>query len=869
MIRKSLLLALFCIVWGSFFAEASEVNRKKKKQEKTTETSSEKKKKRTNYDDFLAEKDRKEVKGVMTLHMVKEKLYLEIPMEFLEREMLLGSTISKISDNGEALVGQKVVDPILVVFELGDSTTQVLMRKVAVEKVAGKNDRNIAEALKYSNTSTIIDRFTLKTFNNDTTTVVFDVTPLFGREKPYLGGLDPYSANTYGGYGKRTEQFQAALSRVMSFKAFEDNITVRSQLCYKSTVRAGATVVHKDLPVTVEATRTLLVLGKDEMRPRIADPRIGIFWNYRTRFSTENIGSDYLFYTNRWRVEPEDLAAYEQGQAVKVKKPIVFYIDNNFPEAWKPAVRNAVLAWNKPFEKIRLLNAIEVKDFPTPEEDPEFDPDNLKYSCIRYAPIPVQNAMGPSWIDPRTGEIINASVFVYHDIARLINHWRFVQTAAVDEEVRTKVLPKHIFDESLSYVIRHEIGHCLGFMHNMSASASVPTDSLRSPSYTQKHGTTPCIMDYARFNYVAQPGDKEKGVRLTPPEFGEYDYFLVQWLYQPIAGTSSAEDELPVLRKWLSEKSGNPVYKYGKQQIYQNLDPSAQAEDLGDDPVKASRYGVKNLQYIMGNFDNWLKGQDEDYSHRESLYYSMANQFLGYMKNLLQNVGGIYMQEKFEGDLCKSYESVPKKRQIVALRMVLKELNTLEWMNPEVVKNFGLSLKVTTLIQKMLSEELFKQFNRVYLSALKAEDPFTVKNYLEMLFKAGWDCASAGRMPNDFERLMQGEFIKSCFHNTGFKEDKRQYRPWITDPTYKRILQIGMQNNTCTCGQEYDLQVNPVAGMGYDSNIQAELKPYLNDVFYEYLLKAQAAAKANYNHSSMEVRMYYRTILKQINDVVK
>lgn len=868
MTKKLLLLVLFCVALGSFFAEASNVSKKRKKQEKITETKSEKKKK-SNYDDFLADKDRKEAKGVMTLHWVKEKLFLEMPMEFLGREMLLGSTISKISDNGEALVGQKVVDPLLVVFELGDSTNQVLMRKVAVEKVAGESDANIACALKYSNTSTIIDRFVLRTYNNDTTTVVFDVTPLFGREKTYLGGLDPYSSNTYGGYGKRTEQFQAALSRIMSFKAFEDNISVRSQLCYKSSVRVGATMVHKDLPVTVEATRTLLVLGEEEMRPRIADPRIGIFWNYRTRFSTENIGSDYLFYTNRWRVEPEDPIAYEQGRAVKVKKPIVFYIDNNFPEAWKPAIREAVLSWNKPFEEIRLLNAIEVKDFPTKEEDPNFDPDNLKYSCIRYAPLPVQNAMGPSWIDPRTGEIINASIFVYHDIARLINQWRFVQTAAVDEEVRTKVLPKHIFDESLSYVVRHEVGHCLGFMHNMSASAAVPTDSLRSPSYTQKNGTTPCIMDYARFNYVAQPGDKEKGVRLTPPEFGEYDYFLVKWLYQPIAGTRTPAEELPVLRKMLSEKSGNPIYKYGKQQIYQTLDPSAQSEDLGDDPVKASRYGVKNLRYIMDNFDSWLKGQDDDFSYREGIYYSMINQFLGYMKNLLQNVGGIYMQEKFEGDFCKSYESVPRERQIAALNMLLKEVNALDWMNPEVVKNFELSLDVRPLIQKMLVEELFKQFNRIYLSSMKSDAPFTVRDYLDILFKAGWNCASSGRMPNNFEKLIQGEFVKACLHNTGLKPDDKKYGKWITDPVYKQISNLVLQEDICGCGKERHGQMDPVAGMGYDSDIQVELKPYLNDVFYEYLLKAQAAAKANYNNASVKTRMYYRVMLKQINDIVE
>lgn len=862
--RTSLLFMFLCAGLLCLSIDTAAEGKKKKEKGKSKEQSAQavKKKKTTLYDDFIGNKARQEAKGVMTLHMLDGKLFIEMPVKLLGREMLLGSTISKISNNGEALVGQKVVDPLLVSFEMGDSTTQVLLKQVAVEKIAGENDVNIAKSLQLSNISTIIDRFTLKTFNNDSTTILFDVTPLFGREKTYLGGLDPYSVNTYGGYGKRTESFQGSLSYITGYKSFDDNIVVKSQLCYKSTVRIGAGLLHKDLPVTVEATRTLLLLNEDQMRPRIADPRIGIFWNYRTKFSTENIGSEYLFYTNRWRVEPKDITAYNAGQTVEVKKPIVFYLDNNFPEEWKPAIRAAVTSWNKPFEKIRLKNAVMVKDFPTAEEDPEFDPDNLKYSCIRYAPIPVENAMGPSWIDPRTGEIINASIFVYHDIARLINHWRFVQTAAVDEEVRTKVLPKHIFDESLNYIVRHEVGHCLGFMHNMSASASVPTDSLRSPSYTQKTGTTPCIMDYARFNYVAQPGDKEKGVKLTPPEFGEYDYFLVKWLYEPIANTANPEDEVPTLRKMLSEKSGNPVYKYGKQQIYQNTDPSSQTEDLGDDAVKASQYGLKNLRYIMKNFDQWLKGQDDDYTHREGLYYSMLNQYLQYMAHLSQNVGGIYMQEKFEGDACKSYESVPRKKQEAAISLMLKELNDVAWLEPEVTKNFSLTTALPKDIQKMMTTTLFNNFNRIYLSSMKSKEPFTVNDYLNKLYVAGWDCAVKGQMPNHFEKLIQEQFVLSCFNGSGLKPiEKRNYR--ITNlqssPELKKLQELQ---------DVIDRPMNPVAGMMYDSNIEAELNPYLKDVFYNYLTKVRSVVKANYNHSSLETRMYYRTLLKQIDDVL-
>ena len=224
-----------------------------------------------------------------------------------------------------------------------------------------------------------------------------------------------------------------------------------------------------------------------------------------------------------------------------------FYIDNTFPEKWKPYLREGVTQWNELFEQIGFKDVVAAKDFPT--DDPEFDPDNIKYSCVRYAPSSIENAMGPSWVDPRSGEILNASVYLYHNVIKLISNWLFVQTAQADKDVRTVNIPDEMVGDALRYVLSHEIGHCLGFMHNMGASSTFPVDSLRSPEFTQKYGTTPSIMDYARFNYVAQPGDKERGVKLTPPRFGEYDKYLIKWTYTPVFNVNSAEEEAIITGK--------------------------------------------------------------------------------------------------------------------------------------------------------------------------------------------------------------------------------------------------------------------------------------------------------------------------------
>ena len=565
-------------------SSAAIIWKKKGKKEEKVEV-----KKETPYEKFFKGKKCETVKGLIILHKMDNKIYFELPLSLLGKDMLIGSTVTEITNNGFANVGEKPHEPMHVMFTRTDST--INLRQVTCAYMS--KDRNLQERIKTSMMPAIIENLAIKAYSPDSTAVVIDMTNFLLSDNEQLNPFSAYAPVTWSGAWIEKE-FKRNNSQIAKIKAFDDNVSVQSSLTYSVSLRDKRSYYWYKEPFTAVMTRTFLLLPEEPMRPRLADPRINIFWQGYSEFSNEGNGMKPLYYANRWRLEPKDEAAYRRGELVEPKKPIVFYIDNAFPEMWKPYMKYAVEVWQKAFENIGFKNAIIAKDFPT--DDPEFDPDNLKYSCIRYSPSSVANAMGPSWTDPRTGEIINASVYVYHNVIKLVQDWRFLHTAAVDSDVRKVVLDDEIIGDCIRYVVSHEVGHCLALMHNMSASAAIPVDSLRSPSFTQKYGTTYSIMDYARNNYVAQPGDKEKGVRLTPPELGLYDMFSISWLYRPLLDAKTPEDEVPTLSKWISEKSGNLAYRYGKQQFRTRLDPSSVEEDLGDDAMKAGVYGIKNFK---------------------------------------------------------------------------------------------------------------------------------------------------------------------------------------------------------------------------------------------------------------------------------
>lgn len=866
---KYKLLLLLCFVTVAFLTN-TEVSAMQKKKEKAKTPV----KKESDYDK-LFKKDHVQAKGLITLHRVGDKLYFELPLNLLGKDMLIGSTVTEISDNGDAIVGQKPTEPINVQFTKIDSTIQ--LRKIEINSITNDKDQNIAAAIKQGSIGAIVGLYKIEAWNADSTAVVFDMTKFFVGDNKDLEPIDPYGANTYGGLMNRNSRFQSDKSFLGEIKSFKDNIIVRSHLSYECDIQYGRDYYEYKKPLTVVATRSIILLPENPARPRVGDPRVGIFPTWKLKFSNDDNRAENKFYANRWRIEPADEAAFKSGKLVEPKQPIIFYVDNNFPEMWKKYIMKGVEDWNLTFEKIGFKNVVQARPFPT--NDPEFDPDNIKYSCIRYAPTWMANAMGPSWTDPRTGEIINASIYVYHNIVSLLYNWRFVHTAAVDPDVRDQILPEEIMGEAFRYVIRHEVGHCLGFMHNMAGSSSIPVDSLRSPSFTQKHGTTYSIMDYARNNYVAQPGDKEKGVRLTPQTFGEFDYYLVKWNYSYLPETKTPEEESGVLEKWVSDVAGNPIYRYGKQQIYLHYDPSSLTEDLGDDAMKASEYGIKNLKYILPNLNNWFDSSDKDYSHRATLYNEIVQQYVRYLNHVYTNIGGIYLNERYAGDPRPSYEVVSKEKQQRALKFMMDQVRNVEWLEDKnLLTNFSLIGSPAYDLQAEIVDRVMGAVSKLSLSVAKADkDPYTPESCLNEIYNYIWTNTIKGKKIDATDRRLQDAFVTSLISKATGTGSSGGMMIGITDqfkniqaPEYireKSRKDYGPETLEFTGSAP--LGNGEISGFNYLYAINYTSAPSTAHIYHAVLMKTKTLLENNRNNASVETQNHYQLLLRRIEKALK
>lgn len=701
-------------------------------------------------------------KGMFTTYLDKKgKLLFEIPDSALNHTYMLVNRVNSLSQTNDYVAGQMIGNPQLIKFTRDDQ--KVYLHLPQTTAVISPEDP-ILPAFNLNFDAPIVKGFKIE--HSEPGKVFVDMTSFLGGNDKLLTPIketNPLS-KLLGGKDGIKGTYNADGSSITSVKAFPQNVEVKARLAFTTSMA--------NRPYMVTVSRSIVKLPDNPMPIRLHDKRVGYFSELKNLYSSNLDGSRPYEIISRHRLEPrdEDREAYFAGKLVEPKKKIVFYVDSAFPAKWRPAVKEGIEYWNKAFEAAGFKNAVEARDYP--KNDPDFDPDDIRYSCVRYSVSPTANAMGPSYTDPRTGEIIGADVIWYHNILQLVHDWRFTQTAAVDPRVRTKVFADSVMHESLTYVAAHEIGHCLGLMHNMGASYSFTLDNLRDPAFTQKHGTTPSIMDYARNNFVAQPGDRERGVRLTPPPVGVYDIYAINWGYRLIPGADTPEAEKATLTKWIEEKAGDPMYEFGAQQFMGLIDPTDQTEDLGNDHIKAGDMAISNLKIIMNNFEDWAGEPNEYYDFLSEKYDALVKQYLRHVGHVYPYIGGVKFREirqgKNSGPNKTFFSKADQKR---AMKWLFKQVRTNDWLAPrDLIAKFE---EPTPWREKMQRNVVACMFVPTTLQRIKdggEADPknnYTLPGYINDVFASIFEPTLANKPLNDAERNMQNTAIDIMAGYTG------------------------------------------------------------------------------------------------------
>ena len=591
----------------------------------------------------------------------ENKLYFEISKNLLGRELLVVTRLAQLPGDyaGYLNAGSKTAEHV-VQFE--KHAKKILLKEVSFTNISDEEDP-ISLSVAVNNFKPILGAFDIK--NSEDNRYLIDVSGYFMSDSPGFNIIRSYEKDNYkmGGVDKKR-------SFIDSARSFPRNTEILHTLTFSVNKAPRG---NRTKTFSFQINHSIIALPDDPMPVRYEDERVGWFTLNKINYSSEKLKSDSYNIVRKWRLEPSDIDAYNRGELVEPIKPIVYYLDPGTPMKWRKYFKMGIEDWNSAFEKAGFKNAIIAKDPPSKEEDPDFSPEDIRYSTVRYVASTTRNAMGPSVSDPRTGEIIESDIVWYHNHLRSYRNRYLLETGAANPSARTLFTPEKEIGEMMRQVIAHEIGHALGLPHNMKASSAYPVDSLRSGGFTQKFGIATTIMDYARYNYVAQPGDEN--IRFVR-QLGPYDDYSIEWGYRYFG--KSPEEEKEILKNFVDEKSLNPMYMFGG---YGN-DPNSQTENIGDDPVKASMYGISNLKIVAKNLKEWTTEPRENYNELDELYGELIGVYRRYVYHVLNLVGGIYDTPHNENQKgVVRYENVDVDKQMEALSFMEKNLwNTQNWL---------------------------------------------------------------------------------------------------------------------------------------------------------------------------------------------
>ena len=722
------------------------------------------------YKDVITDKAKTD-EGLFKVHKIDDKYFFEIPDSLLNREILVVNRISKAAAGMRSgffgyagdQIGQNVVK-----FEKGPNN-KIFLRTISYAEYAKDSTSPMFWAVTNSNIQPIAAAFDVKAYGKDSSgssssaSSVIEVTDYVNSDNDVLFfNSNLKSAVRIGG-------LQPDKSYIVGIKSFPINVEITTVKTYARTPVAPGGFAGGGTPsggnLTVELNSSMVLLPKVPMQARYFDARIGYFTVGYTDFDANPQGVESVQLIKRWRLEPkdEDMEKYKRGELVEPKKQIIFYIDPATPKKWVPYLIEGVNDWNVAFEKAGFKNAIVAKAAPTNKEDPEWSLEDARYSAIVYKPSDVANASGPSISDPRSGEIMESHINWYHNVMELLQNWYMIQASPSDTAARKMVFSDELMGQLIRFVSSHEVGHTLGLRHNFGSSSSVPVENLRNKAWVDANGHTPSIMDYARFNYVAQPEDHvdENGLF---PRIGDYDRWAIQWGYKRFYQFKDSDGEKAFVNKWVIDSLNNPRLFWGDGESNQD-DPRSQTEDLGDDAMKASAYGIKNLQYMMPKLLEWTKEDNRDYTSLSDIYAQITGQFNRYMGHVSRNVGGICLTPKTVEQSGAVYEYVQKTKQKGAVDFLNKQLFTTPiWLADNKVYDRigGTPLVTIGNIQDNALNRLFSTSTMNKLIQFEAEEGSKAYSVTEMFSdvkKGIWSELATKKKIDVYRRNLQKSYI--------------------------------------------------------------------------------------------------------------